>query len=201
MMNILSKSFFGLVLMGSLILGPVHAQRGKIDASNLEGVTLKNGASSILVLTNASIQKTGNTNRPGVSAASKIAAPTLLKKIGAYEIHQATVSESARIQARGQSLPAFAQMNAGSAFVGVAYLNDVKDIGLISKDVAARFKDGQVPEQYKSRNPKELIKGTGLYIFAVTDIYDWIKLVSRLQADPEVSLVEPQIKTNFMSPR
>lgn len=211
-----SKSSVVLALIGSLSVGGAFAQNkvvqpksavsqaasSNVDPSSLEGVTLKNGASSILVLANARIQKTSNTNSTNsTSNASNNLAPTFLRKIGAYEVHKATVSESAKLQAQGQSLPAFAQVNTGSDFVGVAYLNDTKELGLISKEVAAKFKGGQVPAQYKSRNPVELVQGSGLYVFAVADIYDWIRLVSRLQADTEVSLVEPQIKTTFASPR
>lgn len=216
MISFPSKSSVLLALIGSLSVGGVYAQNkvisprsaisqaasSNVDPSSLEGVTLKNGASSILVLANARIQKTSNTSSTNsTNNASTNLAPTFLKKIGAYEIHKAAVSEGAKLRAQGQSLPAFAQVNTGSDFVGVAYLNDTKELGLISREVAVKFKGGQVPAHYRSRNPVELVRGSGLYVFMVADIYDWIRLVSRLQADTEVSLVEPQIKTTFASPR
>jgi len=37
-------------------------------------------------------------------------------------------------------------------------------------------------------------------VFVVGDIYAWLALVSQLQADPQVSMVEPQITTVFQKP-
>ena len=214
MKRLFVKSSVILACVGALsCLVPAHAQSKSVTQktlstqtartsnmapANLEGVTLKNGASSIVVLSNVSIEKTGSTQ--AAPNAVKPLAPSFLKKIGAYEIHQATITESARRQAQGQSLPAFAQTNAGSDFVGVAYLNDTRELGLISREVVAKFKAGGVPAPYASRDGKELVPGSGLYVFHVVDVYDWIRLVSRLQADAQVSLVEPQIKTNFAAP-
>jgi hypothetical protein len=205
------------VLAIGLNMGTAHAQRqipraqsNNADVSTLEGVTLKNGQSSMLILANATIQKTSS-NANGVTANAVTAtAPTLLQKVGPYEIHRnstaastgaASAKPAQNLTVNGKSVPAFAEMGTGQDFVGAAYLNDTQSIGLISKQISAKFKTPSVPTQYAGMEAKELVPRSGLYIFTVTDIYAWIKLVSRMQADPQVSLVEPTIVTEFAQPQ
>ncbi|MFM2074424.1 MAG: hypothetical protein RJB34_729 [Pseudomonadota bacterium] len=200
-----------LILALGLATGTVHAQRqikqvqsSNADVSTLEGVTLKHGQSAMLIVANATIQKTANSSDK-IAAANAVIAPTFLQKVGPYEIHRsnASVSASAASSAKpnftvnGKSVPSFAQEGSGQDFLGAAYLMDTKQLGLISKEIAVKFKSSTVPKQYADLGAKELVPRSGLYVFTVTDIYTWIKLVARLQADAQVSVVEPQIKTEF----
>jgi hypothetical protein len=204
--------YLSLVLFGALGWGldlpaqvPSQPQPGKLSKSNnivqrdLEGVSLRFSNSSILVLANASIQKTASHSRTNNEANSF--APTFLQKIGPYEIHRATPSASAKAQASGQSLPTFAQVPKGADFVGAAYFEDSQRLGLISKEVVIKFKGGKVPSEYQAYKPVEVVRGSGLYLFAVSDVYEWIKVVSRLQADSQVAVVDPQIITEFATPQ
>ena len=168
------------------------------DVSGLEGVTLRNGQSSMLIVANARILQT-------VGSPSTVVAPTFLQKVGPYEIHRSTAGVVAsganavkpNFMVNGKSVPTFAELGTGQDFLGVAYLMDTKRLGLISKEVAVKFQTGTVPKQYADLGAKELVPRSGLYVFTVTDIYAWIKLVSSLQAYAQVSVVEPQIKTGF----
>jgi hypothetical protein len=200
-----------LTLALGLTTGTVHAQRqikqvqsNNADVSTLEGVTLKNGHSSMLIVANATIQKAATSSNK-TAAANAVIAPTFLQKVGPYEIHRsnASVAASAASSAKpnftvnGKSVPSFAQVGTGQDFLGAAYLMDTKQMGLISKEIAVKFKSSTVPKQYADLGAKELVPRSGLYVFTVTDIYTWIKWVARLQADAQVSVVEPQIKTEF----
>lgn len=176
-----------------------HMHSNTVDVSTLEGVTLKNGQSTMLILANARIQQLVASNNTGMPA-------TFLQKVGPYEIHRssarvaATGAGSARpnFMVNGKSVPVFADDGTGQDFLGVAYLMDTKQMGLISKEVAVKFKTSAVPTHYADLGAKELVPRSGLYLFTLNDIYTWINLVSILQADAEVSLVEPQIKTEFV---
>jgi hypothetical protein len=201
-----------LILALGLTAGTVNAQRqikqvqsNNADVSTLEGVTLKNGQSSMLIVANATIQKVATSSNKAV-AANTVIAPTFLQRVGPYEIHRNTASVAAsdassvkpNFTVNGKSVPTFAEVGTGQDFLGVAYLHDIQRMGLISKEVGVKFKTGTVPAQYADMGAKELVPGSSVYLLTVTDIYAWIKLVSRLQADPQVSLVEPQIKTEFV---
>jgi hypothetical protein len=172
-----------------------------VDPKTIEGVTLKHGHTTITVLSNAVILKIeNNTNLKGQS----VTAPSFLQKIGPFEIHKANSASvaSRSVLPSGQSLPAFAQESPESGFLGTAYVHDIKTLGLISKEISVKFKSVEVPAQYKNLSIKELVPKSGLYVITTSDIYDWVKLVSRLQADTQqVSLVEPQILTHFYTPR
>ena len=179
------------------------------DLSQLEGVTLKLQKSSVLVITNASIEKrSGESSVKSQTQAGAQSSPqstAVIQTIGPYEIRrQGLKSPSGVAQVRsmssGGALPTFAESGSGRDFIGAAYLYDTKQIGLISNEVVAKFKSGSVPQQYASYKPTELVRGSGLYVFVVGDIYAWLALVSQLQADPQVSMVEPQIKTSFLKP-
>jgi hypothetical protein len=199
-----------LLAMG-LNMGVAHAQgqtspvqSNNADMSTLEGVTLTNGRSSMLILANATIQKSSkNPSNGGV--ANNVIAPTFLQRVGPYEIHRSNAATGTSAVAKapqdlmvnGKSVPTFAEVGSGQDFLGAAYLHDSKNIGLISKEVAAKFISGSIPSQYLGMGAKELVPRSGLYVFTVTDIYAWIKLVSRMQADAQVSLVEPRIVTAF----
>jgi hypothetical protein len=176
------------------------------DLSTLEGVTLSNGNSSMLILANATIQRP-SAPANGVTA-NAVVAPTFLKKVGPFEVHRATPASAATLAnaqeamtLNGKSLPVFANMGTGQDFVGAAYMNDTQQIGLISKEVSVKFKTGGIPADYAGFGAKELVPRSGLFVFTVADIYAWIKLVSRLQADPQVSMVEPRIVTEFAQPQ
>ena len=179
------------------------------DLSQLEGVTLKLQKSSVLVITNASIEKrSGESSVKSQTQAGAQSSPqstAVIQTIGPYEIRrQGLKSPSGVAQVRsmssGGALPTFAESGSGRDFIGTAYLYDTKQFGLISNEVVAKFKSGSVPQQYASYKPTELVRGSGLYVFVVGDIYAWLALVSQLQADPQVSMVEPQIKTSFLKP-
>ena len=179
------------------------------DLSQLEGVTLKLQKSSALVITNASIEKrSGESSVKSQAQAGAQSSPqstAVIQTIGPYEIRrQGLKSPSGVAQVRsmssGGALPTFAESGSGRDFIGTAYLYDTKQFGLISNEVVAKFKSGSVPQQYASYKPTELVRGSGLYVFVVGDIYAWLALVSQLQADPQVSMVEPQIKTSFLKP-
>ena len=179
------------------------------DLSQLEGVTLKLQKSSVLVITNASIEKrSGESSVKSQAQAGAQSSPqstAVIQTIGPYEIRrQGLKSPSGVAQVRsmssGGALPTFAESGSGRDFIGTAYLYDTKQFGLISNEVVAKFKSGSVPQQYASYKPTELVRGSGLYVFVVGDIYAWLALVSQLQADPQVSMVEPQIKTSFLRP-
>ena len=179
------------------------------DLSQLEGVTLKLQKSSVLVITNASIEKrSGESSVKSQAQAGAQSSPqstAVIQTIGPYEIRrQGLKSPSGVAQVRsmssGSALPTFAESGSGRDFIGTAYLYDTKQFGLISNEVVAKFKSGSVPQQYASYKPTELVRGSGLYVFVVGDIYAWLALVSQLQADPQVSMVEPQIKTSFLRP-
>ena len=179
------------------------------DLSQLEGVTLKIKNSSVLVITNASIEKrSGESSAKSEVQAGAQSSPqsaALIQTIGPYEIRrQGVKTPSGEAQVRsmrsGGALPTFAESGSGRDFVGTAYLYDTKQIGLISNEVVAKFKSGSVPQEYASYKPIELVSGSGLYVFVVGDIYAWLALVSKLQSDPQVSMVEPQIKTDFERP-
>ena len=179
------------------------------DVSQLEGVTLKLQKSSVLVITNASIEKrSGESSVKSQAQAGAQSSPqstAVIQTIGPYEIRrQGLKSPSGVAQVRsmssGGALPTFAESGSGRDFIGTAYLYDTKQFGLISNEVVAKFKSGSVPQQYASYKPTELVRGSGLYVFVVGDIYAWLALVSQLQADPQVSMVEPQIKTSFLKP-
>ena len=179
------------------------------DLSQLEGVTLKLQKSSVLVITNASIEKrSGESSVKSQAQAGAQSSPqstAVIQTIGPYEIRrQGLKSPSGVAQVRsmssGGALPTFAESGSGRDFIGTAYLYDTKQFGLISNEVVAKFKSGSVPQQYASYKPTELVRGSGLYVFVVGDIYAWLALVSQLQADPQVSMVEPQIKTSFLKP-
>lgn len=173
------------------------------DLKTLEGVTLKNGSSSMLIVSNANIKKT--TNFSNIIAANTIIAPTFLQKIGPYEIHR----NPARLEAldinsakpnfavNGKAVPIFAEVGKGQEFIGAAYLMDTKQMGLISREVVVKFKTTTIPPRYAVMEGKELVPRSGLYIFSLSDIYAWIKFVSSLQADPQIAFVEPHIKTEF----
>jgi hypothetical protein len=206
----MNRLFLTLALALGLTMSTAHAQRqiaraqsNNADLSTLEGVTLKNGHSSMLILANATIQKPSTKSSNGV-AANNVIAPTFLQRVGPYEIHRSsttTASSSNKAQSNltvnGKSVPAFAEMATGQDFLGAAYLHDTQNLGLISKEISVKFKTGSVPAQYAGMGAKELVPRSGLYIFTATDIYAWVKLVSRLQADSQVSLVEPNIVTEF----
>lgn len=174
-----------------------------VDVGQLEGVTFKHGRTSLLVLANATVQKSVQSSlaKPLAGAASTAPAATLLQKVGAYEIHRtplvANASVPAALSVNGKAVPAFADAGTGRDFVGAAYVYDTQQLGLISKEIAVKFKNGTVPASYADSRPVELVRGSGLYVFTVADIYAWIKLVSRLQADPQVGLTEPHIVTHF----
>lgn len=179
------------------------------DLSQLEGVTLKLQKSSVLVITNASIEKrSGESSVKSQAQAGAQSSPqstAVIQTIGPYEIRrQGLKSPSGVAQVRsmssGGALPTFAESGSGRDFIGTAYLYDTKQFGLISNEVVAKFKSGSVPQQYASYKSTELVRGSGLYVFVVGDIYAWLALVSQLQADPQVSMVEPQIKTSFLRP-
>ena len=179
------------------------------DLSQLEGVTLKLQKSSVLVITNASIEKrSGESSVKSQAQAGAQSSPqstAVIQTIGPYEIRrQGLKSPSGVAQVRsmssGGALPTFAESGSGRDFIGTAYLYDTKQFGLISNEVVAKFKSGSVPQQYASYKSTELVRGSGLYVFVVGDIYAWLALVSQLQADPQVSMVEPQIKTSFLKP-
>jgi hypothetical protein len=176
--------------------------------SQLEGVTLKNGHSLMLVISNVRIQKSGG-NIDKITAANQALAPTLLQKVGGFEIHKINRNAAASDkpeQARqdylfqGKTVPVFAETGSGQDYVGTAYLHDVQKMGLISKEVAVKFNTGVVPARYTGLGAKELVKGSGLYVFQVNDIYAWLNLVSSLQEDSQVDLVEPHIVTAFDKP-
>jgi hypothetical protein len=175
-----------------------------VDVSQLEGVTLQSGRTSLLILANATVQRSSvsSATSNAANAASPTLAATFLRKVGPYEIHRsaqksASAQAASALSVNGKPVPAFADMGSGRDFVGAAYVYDTQQMGLISKEIAVKFKNGTVPATYVSAQPTELVRGSGLYLFTVTDIYAWIKLVSRLQADPQVSLTEPQIVTEF----
>ena len=183
-----------------------RAQTTNADLSTLEGVTLSYGQSSMMILANATIQ------RPSVAAnavtANAVLAPTFLSKVGPYEIHRATPAPAAALAntqrgmtVNGRSLPVFADMGTGQDFVGTAYLHDTQQFGLISKELSAKFKTATMPADYAGLGGKELVDKSGLYVFTVSDIFAWIRLLSRLQADPQVSRVEPRIVTEFARPQ
>jgi hypothetical protein len=182
-----------------------EVQSSAADSSALEGVTMKNGQSTMLIVSNAKIQRATTTLGNSVQA-NNVIAPTFLQRVGPYEIHRTVPSSVASASAskaqsnltvNGQSVPAFAELGTGQDFLGTAYLQDTKQMGLISKEISVKFKTGSVPAQYAGMGAKELVPRSGLYIFTATDIYAWVKLVSRLQADSQVSLVEPNIVTEF----
>ncbi len=204
-----------LLMLACLLMGPAQAQRDipqtqshTADLSQLEGVTLKNGHSLMLVISNVRIQKSGG-NLDKITAANQALAPTLLQKVGGFEIHKinrnAATSDQPK-QARqgylfqGKTVPVFAETGSGQDYVGTAYLDDVQKMGLISKEVAVKFNTGVVPARYTGLGAKELVKGSGLYVFQVNDIYAWLNLVSSLQEDSQVDLVEPHIVTAFDRP-
>jgi hypothetical protein len=209
MKHLFLVSLFALLLN----IGPANAQfqvnrvqNNNADLSTLEGVVLSNGRSSMMILANATIQRPGGP--ANAVTANAVVAPTFLSKVGPYEIHRVTptpVAASANAQqgitVNGQSLPLFANIGTGQDFVGAAYLNDTQQIGLISKELSAKFKTAAIPADYAGLGAKELVPRSGLYIFTASDIYAWIKLLSRLQADPQVSMVEPRIVTEFAQPQ
>jgi len=179
------------------------------DVSQLEGVTLKLQKSSVLVITNTSIEKRSDESsakfQAQAGAQSSLQSAALIQTIGPYEIRRQgvkTPSGKAQVLSMSSSgtLPTFAESGSGRDFIGTAYLYDTKQIGLISNEVVAKFKSGSVPQEYASYKPIELVRGSGLYVFIVGDIYAWLALVSKLQSDPQVSMVEPQIKTSFLKP-
>jgi len=205
-----------MITLSFLMHSSVQAQQQKQiqipkspDLSQLEGVSLKIKNSSVLVIANASIQKkVGESSAKSQAQAGALSSPqtsTLIRTIGPYEIHRQGVKNPSGVaQVRSMSsagtLPTFTESGSGLDFVGVAYLYDTKNIGLISNEVVAKFKSGSVPQEYSIYKPTELVRGSGLYVFVVGDIYAWLALVSKLQADPQVSMVEPQIKTEFVKP-
>ena len=210
------KRLLILVSLSFLMHTSVQAQRQNQiqvpkspNLSQLEGVTLKLQKSSVLVITNASIEKrSGESSVKSQAQAGAQSSPqstAVIQTIGPYEIRrQGLKSPSGVAQVRsmssGGALPTFAESGSGRDFIGTAYLYDTKQFGLISNEVVAKFKSGSVPQQYASYKPTELVRGSGLYVFVVGDIYAWLALVSQLQADPQVSMVEPQIKTSFLKP-
>jgi hypothetical protein len=177
------------------------------DLSQLEGVTLKIQNSSVLVIANTNIQKRVSESTANAQAGA-MASPqssTVIRTIGPYEIHRQGVKNPSgaaqvRSMSSGGDLPKFSESGSGRDFVGVAYLYNTKQIGLISNEVVAKFKSGSVPQEYATYKPMELVRGSGLYVLVVSDIYAWLALVSKLQADPQISMVEPQIKTDFVKP-
>ena len=176
------------------------------DLTTLEGVTLRNGYSSMLILSNATLQRPSGPANP--LTANAIVTPTFLAKVGPYEIHRANPRSTAApadtrpvTTLNGNPMPLFAEMGTGQDFVGTAYLHDTQQIGLISKQVSAAFKSAGIPVDYAGIGGKELIPRSGLFVFTVADIHAWIRLVSRLQADPQVRLVEPRIVTEFKQPQ
>lgn len=206
------RVLFALSIFSALLLqpGPTYAQRDipRVESNNaeinkLEGVTLKNGRSTMLVISNTTIKKTIPESTTG---SNRVVPPTFLQKLGQFEVHKFT-SPSVSIESsatppqtfsiNGKPVPTFAETNVGKDYVGSAYLNDTKRIGLISNEISVKFKNGSVPVQYVSFRPFELVKGSGLYIFKAADIYSWLKLVANLQTDPQVSFVEPRIVTEF----
>ncbi len=200
-----------LVLISSVLeAGTAFAQRdiSRVESNNaepskLEGVTIRNGNSTMLVISNAVIIKTSSESIP---KSNRSVAPTFLQKLGQFEVHKLTKpldsSESSlaitqSFLINGKHVPTFAEKNSGKDYVGTAYLNDTKRFGLISNEITVRFKSGSVPSQFISFGPIELIKGTGLYIFKASDIYVWLKLVTNFQVDPQVAFVEPKVVTEF----
>ena len=191
-------------------VGVVHAQHqtsrvktNNADLSTLEGVTLRHGHSSMLILTNATIQRS-NGKASSSAATGNVIAPTFLQKVGPYEIHRSSPASGIALKKsqedstiNGKSVPAFAEERPGQDFLGAAYLHDTGSIGLISKEISAKFFTKTVPGQYVGMGAKELVPRSGWYVFAVPDIYAWIKLVSKMQADPQVDMVEPHIVTEF----
>ena len=202
-----------IVTLSFLMHSSVQAQQQKQlqipkspDLSQLEGVTLKIKNSSVLVIANASIEKrSGESSAKPQAQAGVLSSPqnsTVIKTIGPYEIRRQGVKSpggvaQVRSMSSGGALPTFAESGSGRDFVGTAYLYDTRQFGLISNEVVAKFKSGSVPQEYASYKPTELVRGSGLYVFVVGDIYAWLALVSKLQSDPQVSMVEPQIKKDF----
>jgi hypothetical protein len=200
------SSFHALALVAAMVLNPAaHAQKKmpmpaaqNADLAQLEGVTLKHKNASMLVLSNATLQKSAAS--AAKQPANGASAPSLLRKIGPYEIHK-TAGSAGQTQANGKSTPSFAQVQGNGAFIGAAYLHDRQTLGLISKEVAVKFKSPARLAAYQAYAPKELVRNSGLYVLNVSDIYEWVKVVSRLQADAQVTLVEPQIVTEFATPQ
>ena len=196
-------------------MGPARAQRSipqtqshTADFSQLEGVALKNGHSFMLVISNVKILKSG-ANLDKITAANQALAPTLLQKVGNFEIHKINRNDATSDKAeqamqgflsQGKTVPVFAETGSGQDYVGAAYLDDVQKMGLISKEVAVKFNTIGIPDRYTAMGAKELVKGSGLYVFQVSDIYAWLNLVSSLQEDSQVNLVEPHIVTAFDRP-
>jgi hypothetical protein len=204
-----------LLMLACLLIGPAQAQRyltqtqsHNADHSQLEGVTLKNGHSFMLVISNVKIQKSVD-NLDKITAANQALAPTLLQKVGGFEIHKINRNAAASDQPKqarqgylfqGKTVPEFEEAGTGQDYVGTAYLHDVQKMGLISKEVAVKFNTNGIPDRYTGLGAKELVKGSGLYVFQVNDIYAWLNLVSSLQEDSQVDLVEPHIVTAFDRP-
>jgi hypothetical protein len=204
-----------LILLLCLCSGNVIAQiqilkqsSHNADPSQLEGVTIKNGNSSMLVLSNVTIQKS-SANFEKAAVNNQVIAPTILKKVGNYEIHKVNPNTANQVDLaqgiqnlmiQGKIIPTFREAGTGQDFLGAVYLFDVQKLGLISKEIAVRFKTGYIPTQFNGLGAKEIIKSSGLYVFQVNDIYAWLNLVSSLQADYQVNLVEPHIVTEFDKP-
>ena len=200
-----------LLLISSVLqAGTAFAQReiSRVESNNaqpskLEGVTIRNGNSTMLVISNTVTIKASSES---ISRSNRTVAPTFLQKLGQFEVHKLTkpldsseayLAPTQSFSINGKPVPTFAEKNASKDYVGTAYLNDTKRIGLISNEIAVRFKTGSVPSQFVSLGPIELVKGTGLYIFKASDIYAWLKLVANFQVDPQVAFVEPRIFTEF----
>jgi hypothetical protein len=205
------RILFALFIFSALLqTGPLYAQRdiprvesNNAEISKLEGVTLKNGRSTMLVISNATVKKSIPESTAG---SNRLLAPTFLQKLGQFEVHKQT-SPTVLVEAstepkqpfsvNGKPVPRFALTNVSKDYVGTAYLSDTKRIGLISNEISVKFNTGSVPSQYAGLVPIELVKGSGLYIFKASDIYSWLKLVANFQLDPQVALVEPRIVTEF----
>ena len=197
-----------ICLCSSDVIAQIHILKQlshNADLSQLEGVTIKNGNSSMLVLSNITIYKSVD-NFEKAAMSNQVIAPTILKKLGNYEIHKNTKNQENTppglkiLMIQGKKIPTFTESGTGQEFLGAAYLHDVQKMGLISKEIAVRFKTGYVPTQFAGLGAKEIIKNSGLYVFQVNDIYAWLNLVSSLQADSQVNLVEPHIITEFEKP-
>lgn len=205
------RILFAFFIFSALLqTGPLYAQRdiprvesNNAEISKLEGVTLNNGRSTMLVISNATVKK----SIPESTASSnRVLAPTFLQKLGQFEVHkltsptvlaEASTAPKQPFSVNGKPVPSFAVTNVSKDFVGTAYLSDTKRIGLISNEISVKFKTGSVPSQYAGLAPIELVKGSGLYIFKASDIYAWLKIVANFQVDPQVALVEPRIVTEF----
>lgn len=171
-----------------------------VAASEVEGLAFKHRGVNMTVMGNVTVTRR--------AIGDSIVQPMLLGRVGHFDISRTDSASRSRAQPNAASndsqliaVAAPTPIQNEASFVGIIYQNESQEMGLIGKEITLKFKANRVPVQYQSLNIKPLIAGQSIYVMTVKNLAEWLALLPQLEADPEVSLVEAQIVTQFKQPR